>query len=162
MDWEQLRSVVRDFSDEMGFRFFAIVTHQDLREQQPGAVDLRDYAEGAVRRIIGECGFRRDPVMRACIFADSAFLWSELRNIIALDGKDRLALELGRREGLNEGITVPCGKLGHHLGSCTFAGLRAAKRGKLLIGPADVRRFHIPARSHSCRPNDPCRADAAP
>jgi DNA-binding CsgD family transcriptional regulator len=137
-DWATLRSVARDFTDEMGFRHFAIVTHQDLRDPGPGTVDLRDYAEGATKRIIGEGRYRRDPVMRGCLFADSAFLWSELREIIALDHKDRIAFELGRREGLNEGITVPCGKLGHSLGSSTFAGLKAPRRAELLLGPAQM------------------------
>src|SRR3546814_2611076 len=102
------------------------------------AVDLRDYAEGAVRRIIAECGYLRDPIMRGAIFADCAFLWSELRQLIELDHRDRIALELGRREGLNEGITVPCGRLGHSLGSCTFAGLRTPRCAALMLGPAQM------------------------
>ena len=81
MDWKQLWSITRDFSDEIRSRHFALVTHEDLRSPGPGAVDLRDYAEGAERRIIGEARYRRDPVMRGCLFADSAFLWSELRDI---------------------------------------------------------------------------------
>lgn len=137
-DWAELRSVTRDFTDAMGFRYFALITHEDLREPGAGAVDLRDYAEGAVRRIIGECGYLRDPIMRGAIFADCAFLWSELRQIIKLDHRDRIALELGRREGLNEGITVPCGKLGHCLGSCTFAGLKAPRCAELMLGPAQM------------------------
>src|SRR3546814_789925 len=125
--WPALRTVARDVTDAMGFRYFALITHEDLREPRSGAVDLRDYAEGAVRRIIAECGYLRDPIMRGAIFADCAFLWSELRQLIELDHRDRIALELGRREGLNEGITVPCGRLGHSLGSCTFAGLRTPR-----------------------------------
>jgi LuxR family quorum-sensing system transcriptional regulator CciR len=136
--WTALRSVTRDFTDEMGFRYYALITHEDLREPGPGAVDLRDYAEGAVRRIITECGYLRDPVMRGAIFADCAFLWSELRQLIELDQRDRIALELGRREGLNEGITVPCGRLGHRLGSCTFAGLRTPRCAELMLGPAQL------------------------
>lgn len=137
-DWAGLRSVVRDFTDEMGFRYYALITHEDLRQPGPGAVDLRDYAEGATRRIIGECGYLRDPVIRGAIFAECAFPWSELRRLITLDHKDRIALELGRREGLNEGITVPCGKLGHYLGSCTFAGLKTPRRAELMLGPAQM------------------------
>ncbi|MCW6531311.1 LuxR family transcriptional regulator [Sphingomonas sp. MMSM20] len=137
-DWKQLRAITRDFSDEIRCRHFALVTHEDLRRPGPGAVDLRDYAAGAERRIIDECRYRRDPVMRGCLFADSAFLWSELRDIITLDHHDRIALELGRREGLNEGITVPCGKLGHRLGSCTFAGFRSSRMAQLALAPAQM------------------------
>lgn len=137
-DWAGLHSVMREFSDEMGFRYFALITHQDLREAAAGVVDLRDYPEGAVRRIISEGGYRRDPVMRGALFADSAFLWSQLRNLITIDNRDRVSLELGLREGLNEGITVPCGKLGHCLGSCTFAGLRKPCRAERVLGPAQM------------------------
>jgi LuxR family quorum-sensing system transcriptional regulator CciR len=137
-DWKALRSIARDFSDEICSRHFALITHEDLRAPRPGAVDLRDYAEGAERRIIGEARYRRDPVMRGCLFADSAFLWSELRDIITLDHRDRIALELGRRKGLNEGITVPCGKLGYSLGSCTFAGFRSLRMAQLALAPAQM------------------------
>jgi DNA-binding CsgD family transcriptional regulator len=137
-DWATLRGVVRAFSDELGFRYFALITHEDLRTPGSGTVDLLDYAEGAVRRIVGECGYRRDPIMRAALFADCAFLWSELRRFITVDSRDRLALELGRREGLDQGITVPCGKLGHSLGSCTFAGLRPARHAEPMLGPAQM------------------------
>ena len=137
-DRKSLRSITRDFSDEIRSRYFALVTHEDLRAPRPGTVDLRDYAEGAERRIVGEGRYRRDPVMRGCLFADSAFLWSELRDIITLDHRDRIALELGRREGLNEGITVPCGKLGYSLGSCTFAGFRSSRMAELALAPAQM------------------------
>ncbi len=138
MDWKSLRSITRDFSDEIRSRHFALITHEDLRAPRAGTVDLRDYAEGAERRIIGEGRYRRDPIMRSCLFADSAFLWSELRDIITLDHRDRIVLELGRREGLNEGITVPCGKLGYSLGSCTFAGFRSQRMAQLALAPAQM------------------------
>src|SRR3546814_16843780 len=77
--WPALRTVARDVTDAMGFRYFALITHEDLREPRSGAVDLRDYAEGAVRRIIPEFGYLRDPIMRCPIFADCAFLFSEFR-----------------------------------------------------------------------------------
>lgn len=137
-DWTSLRTVTRDFTDAIGFRFFALITHEDLRKPGPGAVDLRDYAEGAARRIIGEGGYRRDPVMRGAVFAEGAFLWSDLERIISLDARDRVALELGRREGLDEGITVPCAKLGRYLGSCTFAGPRTSRTAEQMLGPAQM------------------------
>ena len=137
-DRKRLWSIARDFSDEIRSRHFALVSHEDLRAPGPGAIDVRDYAEGAEQRIISECRYRRDPVMRGCLFADSAFLWSELPDIITLDNQDRVVLELGRREGLNEGITVPCGKLGHRLGSCTFAGFRSLRMAELALAPAQM------------------------
>lgn len=137
-DHAQLRTVTRAFADDLGCRYFAILTHEDLRSPQPGTVDLRDYAEGATHRIIAEGRYRRDPVMRGCLFAEAAFLWSDLPGIIELDHRDHHALELGRREGLNEGITVPCAKLGACFGSCTFAGLKSVRHAEMLLGPAQT------------------------
>ena len=137
-DRAQLHALMRDVSKDMGFRHFAVVTHEDLRVPREGQVDLRDYPDGASARIINEGQYRRDPVMRCCVFADSAFLWSGIGEIIRCDNRDRIAFELGRREGLNEGITVPCVKHGQSLGSCTFAGLESPRRADLLLGPAQM------------------------
>ena len=136
--WAALRAITRDFTDAIGFRYFALITHEDLRDPRPGAIDLRDYAEGAARRIIGECSYLRDPVIRGAIFADCAYLWSDLHRLIRLDNRDRIALELGKREGLDQGITVPCSRLGQRLGSCTFAGLKTARCAELMLGPAQM------------------------
>ena len=119
-----LASLLDAVAREMRFRHFALVHHSDLRKKAPGDVDLKDYPAAVVERLIGECRYRRDPVIRSCLFADSAFLWSDLGRIITLDRQDRTNLEFGLKEGLDEGITVPCLRLGERMGSCTFAGMR--------------------------------------
>lgn len=137
-DWSEMRRAMVGFTDELGFRHYALLTHEDLSAPGPGKVDLLDYPEGAVDRIIGGKRYRRDPVMRGCIFAEGAFLWSEMRQFMTIDHHDRIALDLGLREGLDEGITVPCSKLGQCLGSCTFAGLKAARTADHVRGPAQM------------------------
>ncbi len=137
-NWDRLRTVMRDVTDYMSFRHFAVLTHEDHRVPRAGQVNLQEYPEGASNRIIGEGRYRRDPVMRGSIFADGAFLWSRVGEIIRCDHQDRISFELGRREGLNEGITVPCVKLGACLGSCTFAGLKVPRLAELLVGPAQM------------------------
>lgn len=137
-NWAELRVTMAEITADMGFRHFALLTHEDLREPGPGKIDLRDYPEGASARIIDGCQYRRDPVMRGCVFADGAFLWTKLGEIIAINHHDRIAFELGRREGLDEGVTIPCGKLGRCLGSCTFAGLKQDHRVESLLGPAQM------------------------
>ena len=119
---------------EMGFRHYALIHHDDLREQRHDRVDLKDYPAAITERLIGQHRYRRDPIIRGCIFADSAFLWSDLSRIIRLDRKDRASFELGAREGLNEGITVPYVRLGDRMGSCTFAGMRHPERAHLYLG----------------------------
>src|SRR3546814_20793185 len=55
-----------------------------------------------------------------------------------LDRRDRASFELGRREGLHEGITVPYVRLGDCMGSCTVACMRRPERADRLLGPAKV------------------------
>src|SRR3546814_284027 len=55
-----------------------------------------------------------------------------------LDRRDRASFELGRREGLNEGITVPYLRLGDCMGSCTFAGMRRPETARRYLGPAQM------------------------
>lgn len=123
---------------EMGFRHYALIHHADLRGSPPGRVDIKDYPDAITARIITEGRFRRDPVIRACVFADGAFLWSDLGRIIRLDRQDRRCLEAGQREGLDEGITVPCVLLGDCMGSCTFAGVRRPGLAARFLGPAQM------------------------
>lgn len=133
-----LACLMEAVSAELGFRHYALIHHADLRGSPPGLVDIRDYPPAIAARIIGEGRYRRDPVIRACAFADGAFLWSELERMIHLDRHDRRCLEAGRAEGLNEGITVPSILLGDCMGSCTFAGIKCPKRAGRLLGPAQM------------------------
>ena len=123
---------------ELGFRYYALIHHTDLRGSPPGRIDIRRYPDAVAMRIINEARFHRDPVIRACRFVDGAFLWSELDRIIKLNRHDRVCLAEGVREGLNEGITVPSPLLGDCLGSCTFAGIRSPNRAARLLGPAQM------------------------
>ena len=133
-----LTALMKAVTREMGFRYYALVHHDDLRTPSPGCVDLRDYPPAIMERLLDRCRYRRDPVIRGCIFADSAFLWSDLPRIIQLDRHDRASLELGMREGLNEGITVPYVRLGDRMGSCTFAGICCPERAECFLGAAQM------------------------
>jgi DNA-binding CsgD family transcriptional regulator len=123
---------------EMGFRYYALIHHDDLRVSRPGQIDLKDYPSAITERIIGRCFYRRDPVFRGCLYVDSAFLWSDLPKYIHLDRRDRESLDHGLREGLNEGITVPSYLASDRLGSCTFAGTAKPERASRSLGAAQV------------------------
>jgi LuxR family quorum-sensing system transcriptional regulator CciR len=123
---------------EMGCRHYALAHHDDLRVPHSNLVDLKDYPPAIIDRLLGQQRYRRDPIIRGCIFADGAFLWSDLPSIIRLDRHDHLSLELGAREGLNEGITVPYVRLGDRMGSCTFAGMRRPERAHKYLGAAQM------------------------
>ncbi len=121
-------------AQELGFRFWALIHHDDLRFPCSKRVNLMDYPAGAIHRIIDECRYRRDPIVRGSLYAGGAFVWSQINQIMILDRHDRAAFEFGAKEGLNEGITVPYMILGECPGSCTFAGMRYPEKAERLIG----------------------------
>ena len=134
----ELVTLMEAIAREMGFRHYALIHHDDLRTSRPDRVDIKDYPAAIAERLIVQHRYRRDPVIRGCIFADSAFLWSDLSRFIHLDRQDRASFELGAREGLNEGITVPYVRLGDCMGSCTFAGMRRPERAHCYLGAAQM------------------------
>lgn len=135
---EELAALMQGVAREMDFRHYALIHHDDLRQPQPDRVDLKDYPLAITERLFGQHRYRRDPVIRGCIFADSAFLWSDLPAIICMDRHDRASFELGAREGLNEGITVPYVRLGDRMGSCTFAGTSQPEGAHRYLGAAQM------------------------
>ena len=134
----ELIALMEAVAREMGFRHYALIHHDDLTLEKPDRVNLKDYPAAITARLIDQHHYRRDPIIRGCAFADSAFLWSELHDIIQFDRKDRASFEFGRREGLNEGITVPYMVLGECMGSCTFAGTRRPQNASRYLGAAQM------------------------
>jgi len=134
----ELATLMEAIAREMSFRYYALIHHDDLGAHRPDLVDLKDYPPAITERLFGQRNYRRDPVIRGCIFADSAFLWSDLSRIIRLDQRDRVSFEIGAREGLNEGITVPYFRHGDRSGSCTFAGMRRPERAHNYLGSAQM------------------------
>lgn len=134
----QLFRLMEAVAGNFGCRFFAVVHHENLKVDRPGLVDVKDYPAAIVDHLYADDRFRRDPVFRASPFAGSAFLWSDLAHHIQLDRRDRASLERGAQEGLNVGITVPYTRLGHCMGSCTFAGMRRPERAVRYLGAAQM------------------------
>jgi hypothetical protein len=58
---------------EMGFRYYALIHHADLAEPHPELVDIKDYPAAIADRLFEQRRYRRDPIIRGCVFADSAF-----------------------------------------------------------------------------------------
>ncbi len=138
LEHDALAALLELITREMGFRHYALIHHADLRTPRDHLVDLKDYPPAITERLFEQRRYRRDPVIRGCIFADSAFLWSDLPRLISLDRHDRASFELGAREGLNEGITVPYVRLGRRMGSCTFAGTDSPDEAHRFLGAAQM------------------------
>jgi LuxR family quorum-sensing system transcriptional regulator CciR len=113
---EALGKVTRD----LGFSFFALTHHVDVRRNS-AAIRLHNYpadwAEWFDREGLGPT----DPVHRASHMTNVAFPWSALEEMIPLTPRDRQILELARREGIGDGFTVPANVPGETYGSCSFA-----------------------------------------
>lgn len=133
-----LMTLMEAITRELGCRYYALIHHDDLRAARPDRVNIKDYPIAVSDRLIGLGRYRRDPVIRGCIFADGAFHWADLPHIVRLDRKDRASLEFGASEGLNEGISVPYCRLGAPSGSCTFAGMRRPHMARRYLGPAQM------------------------
>lgn len=82
-------TLMEAIAGDMGCRHYALIHHDDLRLARADRVDLKHYPAAITERLIGQHGYRRDPIIRGCIFADSAFLWSDLHRIIQLNKFDR-------------------------------------------------------------------------
>jgi DNA-binding CsgD family transcriptional regulator len=134
----ELAGLMEAVTAEIGFRHYALIHHDDLRGSPADRVKILDYPDSIEQRIISEATWRRDPVIRASLFAPRAFRWSEIGDIITLDGRDEDCLRMGAKAGLNEGITVPFHLLGECTGSCTFAGTRAPRRSRRYLGVAQM------------------------
>jgi hypothetical protein len=117
-----LGELMEAVSHEMGFRYFALIHHDDLRRNCSNRVKILNYPQAIENRIIGQGAWRKDPVIRACIFTPCAFKWSDLPGLLTMDQYDLRCLEAGNAAGLDNGITVPFHLLGDCMGSCTFAG----------------------------------------
>mgnify|MGYP003576769878 CR=1 FL=1 len=133
-----LSKLMGAIAHEFGFRYFALIYHDDLRNDPADRVNIKNYPAAVVERIIDQATWRRDPIMRGCIFAEGAFLWSGLSSIIRIDRRDRDTMAFGARNGLNEGITIPCLLMGQCLGSCTFAGRQRPEHAQRVLGVAQM------------------------
>lgn len=119
-----LMSLMDAMCHELGFRYFAIIDHDDLRVNKPGLINFHRYPPVWADHFIQQQLYRRDPVVQACGRTCAGFAWSELPRLIYLNADHRDILERAAREGLAQGITVPVAVTGERRGSCSLAGPR--------------------------------------
>lgn len=117
---EALASALADVSRDLGFRYFALTHHVDVRRSS-AAIRIHNYPDGWAEWFDDQALGTVDPVHRATNVTSVGFAWSNLPEMIALTPKDRQVLELARRQGIGEGFTVPAHVPGEAHGSCSFA-----------------------------------------
>jgi LuxR family quorum-sensing system transcriptional regulator CciR len=117
---EALGSALADVSRDLGFHYFALTHHVDVR-QNSSAIRIHNYPDGWAEWFDEQSLGATDPVHRATNVTSVGFAWSRLPDMIALTPQDRRILELAQREGIGEGFTVPAHVPGDAHGSCSFA-----------------------------------------
>ena len=117
---EALAGALADVSRDLGFRYFALTHHVDVRRSS-AAIRIHNYPDGWAEWFDEQSLGATDPVHRASNLTSVGFVWSDLPEMIALTAQDRRVLELARSEGIGEGFTVPAHVPGEAHGSCSFA-----------------------------------------
>ena len=117
---EALAEALADVSSDLGFRYFALTHHVDIRRSS-AAIRLHNYPRGWAEWFDEQRLGGADPVHRASNLTSVGFAWSELGEMIALTSNDRQVLDLARKEGIGDGFTIPAHVPGEAHGSCSFA-----------------------------------------
>jgi LuxR family quorum-sensing system transcriptional regulator CciR len=112
---------------EMGFSYFALTHHVDMRRAPRPAVRLHNYPCGWEDYFEEQELGRSDPVHRASQLTTVGFAWSQLPRMIELTRVDRQVLDEAERRGIGGGFTVPAHVPGEVNGSCSFATAAGAR-----------------------------------
>ena len=119
-DEDELAQALSEITSQLGFRYFALTHHVDVRRSN-AAIRLHNYPAGWAEWFDEQSLGNSDPVHRASNITSVGFAWSALAEMIPLSRQDRRILDLARREGIGDGFTVPAHVPGEAHGSCSFA-----------------------------------------
>jgi LuxR family quorum-sensing system transcriptional regulator CciR len=108
-------------SRELGFTYFALTHHVDVRRAAQPAIRLHNYPKDWERYYDDHSLGVSDPVHRASHVTSVGFAWSEIPKMIALTRHDHEILIRGGAQGIGDGFTIPANVPGETHGSCSFA-----------------------------------------
>ena len=118
---DDLSAALHEICGELGFQYFALTHHVDIRYAGGRAIRLHNYpnkwADFYDEKALGVS----DPVHRTSHTTRSGFLWSTIPDRIPLTRQDRQMLWWGSEQGIGDGFTVPANVPGEARGSCSFA-----------------------------------------
>jgi LuxR family quorum-sensing system transcriptional regulator CciR len=129
----ELRQLMEDVCAALGYRYFALIWHDDLMTDKQGRILLHSYPEVWADYFIRQRLYRHDPVLRGCLAHSAAFLWSDLIHQPWFNARHRDIFEMAARAGVVDGMTIPGGVRGERAGSCSFAGPRFEMNSDQLI-----------------------------
>src|SRR3954463_12509074 len=115
-----LREALAEVSREMGFSYFALTHHLDMRHAPQPAIRLHNYPGGWEDYFEDRQLGRSDPVHRASQLTTIGFAWSRLPEMIRLTARDHEVLKEAQSRGIGDGFTIPAHLPGEINGSCSF------------------------------------------
>lgn len=118
MDLSEALTIV---AGELGFSYFALTHHVDIRRAPQPAIRLHNYPADWVAYYDDNRLGVSDPVHRASHVTSVGFAWSEIPRMIALTPLDHAILARGQAQGIGDGFTIPANVPGETHGSCSFA-----------------------------------------
>jgi LuxR family quorum-sensing system transcriptional regulator CciR len=117
----ELTDTLAGISRELGFSYFALTHHVDVRRVAQPPIRLNNYPRDWVEYYDENALGVSDPVHRAAHVTSVGFLWSEIPHMIAMTPADHDTLFRGDAQGIGNGFTVPANVPGESNGSCSFA-----------------------------------------
>lgn len=106
---------------ELGFRYYAMLHHTDLRKAGRALIHIDNYPAVWSENFIHSRLFLDDPIFHASLTTNIGFSWDSVPKLIRLRPKQSRILESARKIGLGSGFTVPANIPGEAHGSCSFA-----------------------------------------
>jgi LuxR family quorum-sensing system transcriptional regulator CciR len=120
----ELATVLAEIAKELGFAYFALSHHVDVRTSHQPVIRIHNYPGEWERYYDDQQLGWTDPVFRACQVTGVGFAWSQLPKMIPLTNRDRHLMDRAAKHGLGYGYTVPAYVPGDVNGSCSFAAAR--------------------------------------
>jgi LuxR family quorum-sensing system transcriptional regulator CciR len=118
---DDLARILGETTRNMGYDYFALVHHVDLRGAPASTIRLHNYPDRWVEYFDRHQLASADPVHRASQRTAVGFLWQWVPQMIPLTPQDQLILALAAEHGIGEGFTIPANVPGEATGSCSFA-----------------------------------------
>ena len=132
-DARELERLLDETTKRLGFDYFALVHHVDLRKRDSDSVvALWTYPAVWVDEYLDRRLATNDPVHLASHRTNVGFSWDRLSQLITLTPAHERVREQTRRAGIGEGFTIPANIPGEANGSCSFA----MRMGRALPAPA--------------------------
>jgi LuxR family transcriptional regulator, quorum-sensing system regulator CciR len=118
-EMQELRHLISDAVEGLGFRYFAIGEHRSTSKK--GAyIDVSSYPEHWSKEYVTDQFFLDDPVIKWCNASITAFRWDELEQHMTLTKLQQEILHMGWKRGIKNGYTIPIHAPGRLPGSANF------------------------------------------